>query len=113
MKTFEFPLESGGTILVESTQAAFQAADGVVTRGFSAQAAVARAEQTFEAALGTVRTVAESVVAQLCGLRLRPDTVTVEFGVVLGAKAGAILTAGAESHFQVTLSWDGSTPPRP
>ncbi|GAA0478769.1 CU044_2847 family protein [Streptomyces stramineus] len=107
MKTFELPLAGGGIVVVERTDSA-PAYDGVVTRGPSVQAAVERVEQTFEAALGTVRAVAENVVSQLAGLRVRPDTVTVEFGVALAAKAGAIITAGGSSHLQVTLVWQGS-----
>ncbi|MEU2791220.1 CU044_2847 family protein [Streptomyces sp. NPDC007100] len=77
----------------------------VVTRGMSVQAAAERAQQTFEASLDAIRTVAETVVAQLSGLRARPDSATVEFGVALTAKAGAVVTAGAATHLQVTLTW--------
>jgi Trypsin-co-occurring domain 1 len=101
----EFPLEAGGTVVVQVEQDASQLP---VTRGgLSVQDAVERADEKFEAALSTVRTVAQGVLAQLAGLTVRPDTVTVEFGVELTGKAGAILVASAASaHLKVSLTWN-------
>ncbi|WP_052866568.1 CU044_2847 family protein [Streptomyces niger] len=108
MNIVELPLENGGTVAVEWTGG--PPAD-MVTRGMSVQAAAERAEQTFEASLGTVRTVAETVLAQLDGLRARPETVTVEFGVALAARVGAVVTAGADAHLQVCLTWQAGSQP--
>ena len=121
MKSLELPLESGGSVTVELVDAPLaggaEAYTGgadpyggsFVTRGgMTAEAAAERVEQTFEASLGTVRNVAESVLAQLEGLRLRPESVTVEFGIALAAKAGAIVTAGATAHFQISLTWNAA-----
>ncbi|WP_367321451.1 CU044_2847 family protein [Streptomyces sp. HUAS ZL42] len=112
MNSLELPLESGGSVTVELVDSPYAAgADpyggSFVTRGgMTPEAAAERAEQTFESSLGTVRNVAESVLAQLDGLRLRPESVTVEFGIALAAKAGAIVTAGATAHFQISVTWN-------
>jgi hypothetical protein len=114
MQTVEFPLESGGSVLV---LVADQGPAGVVTRGIGTNA-VERAGHTFEAALGTVRTIAQSVLGQLTGMDRHPDEVIVEFGVELTANAGAILvTAGTGAHLRVALTWrspsgSGSEPQR-
>jgi hypothetical protein len=109
MNALELPLRSGGSVAVECVDAPSvnpNAYDSFVTRGgLTAEAAAERVERTFEGSLDTVRNVAESVIAQLDGLRLRPETVTVEFGVALAAKAGAIVTAGAAAHLQISLTW--------
>ena len=98
----EFPLEDGGVVLVE-------AADyhgSVVTRGGGTAEAVARAERSFEAALGTIRTVAEAVLGQLQPLTRHPDEVAVTFGLELTAKSGALLVAaGATAQLHVQLTW--------
>jgi hypothetical protein len=46
----------------------------------------------------------EVVLARLKELAV--DEVRVEFGVILGAEAGAVIAKGsAEAHFAVTLAW--------
>ena len=77
-----------------------------VTRGLSVNETIERADETFEAALTTVRNVAQGVVAQLTDLAVRPSEVTVSFGVELSGKAGAILVSTAASaQLTVSLVW--------
>ncbi|NEB74195.1 hypothetical protein G3I40_02905 [Streptomyces sp. SID14478] len=65
-----------------------------------------RATQTFESALDSVRTAAESALRVLRDGTLAPDGVEIEFGVKLSAEAGAVITKGAaEGHLVVRLSW--------
>jgi hypothetical protein len=62
--------------------------------------------QSLEAALQKIKPAASAVVATLRDLADSPDEITVEFGVKLSAKAGAILaSADAEANYKVTLSW--------
>lgn len=62
--------------------------------------------QSLESALQKIKPAASAVVAALRGLADSPDEITVEFGVKLSAKAGAILaSADAEANYKVTLSW--------
>ena len=72
----EFPLEDGGTILVEVD---VPEEPGMVpaTRGEVIQ----RAQQTFEAALEKIRPAAQAIIGQLRALHDPPDEVEVEFGL--------------------------------
>jgi hypothetical protein len=109
MDSLQLPLTAGGFVTVQRVDEPYPPTavgyPGVVTRGLGPEAAAERIERTFEASLDTIRTVAEGVVTQLDGLRLRPDTVTVDFGVALAAKAGTIITAGGSAHLQISLTW--------
>jgi hypothetical protein len=102
MAAVEFPLEEGGVILVEVAESSA----AVVTRGGGPAQAVERAERSFDVALGTIRTVAQTVLSQLQPLTRHPDEVTVTFGLELTAKSGALLAAaGATAQLHVELSW--------
>jgi len=105
-----YPLESGGSILVE-----VQDESGPVTRGWSddrAQRITEQANQTFEAALSNVRSAADALLGTLSGLRSTPDEVTVEFSVQLTAEAGVcIATLGSTANFKVGLTWKPSREP--
>ena len=103
MTIAEFPLQSGGVVLVRVEG---DDLDGQVLRGGHATGVLDRAQTTFEAALGTVRVVAQGVLGQLTGLPRVPDEVHVEFGLELSAKAGAILAAaGTTAQLTVGLTW--------
>lgn len=111
MYVVEYPLESGGSVLVEVVGRS----PDVVTRGGRGQQVLERAEQTFDAALGTARRVSETLVGQLRELTSRPDEVQVEFGLQLSATAGAILAAaGTNAQLKVQMTWRqaGSPPPQ-
>ena len=98
----EYPLESGGSILVEVDLAD----DQRIVRAARSDELAAKASQTFEHALDRVRPVADAVLTRLKGLASRPDEVEVSFGLKLSTEAGAILaSAGAEANLQVKLKW--------
>ena len=45
---------------------------------------------------------------------MSPDEIAVEFGIALGAKAGAVIAKGtADVHFTVSLTWKRAAGPRP
>ena len=97
-----FSTNSGSQVVVEVDEAP---PAGVERAGRAGEVAE-RAQETLEAALGTVKEAAEALVKTLDRLARKPDEATVEFGVKLGAKAGAfIVCADAEAHFTVTLKW--------
>ena len=103
MRTVEFPVEAGGTVLVQVPD---EVPAGPVMRGRTVEATIDRADQTFEMALSTVRTVAQGVVTQLKDLAVQPKEVTVEFGVELMGKTGAVLVAAsASAQLKVSLTW--------
>jgi hypothetical protein len=102
----EYPLDGGGSILVA---VASIPEDGVVTRGWGNDRPIRVAEQanqTFQAAVATLRPAADAVLASLSGLTSTPDEITVEFGVQLTAEAGICIAAlGSAANFKITLTW--------
>ena len=97
----EYPLTSGGSIVVEVS---VDETEGVVRATRPGEIA-ARASQTFEEALDLVKPAIQSVISKLQDFK-GPSEISVEFGVKLGAKVGAVLaSADAESNFKVTLGW--------
>lgn len=94
------PLDSGGVIVVEMDHA--QA--GVVKAGRAGQI-VGTAAQSLEAALESVTPAVQSILAKL--RQSRPREVTVEFGLMLTAEAGAVIAKTASGcHLTVTLRWE-------
>jgi len=103
MQVVEFPVETGGTLLV---RVADQPAGGATVRGLRTQQVIEQADRTFEKALQTVREVARGVLGQLEGLAVMPAEVTVEFGIELTASTGAVLVAaGSTAQLKVGLTW--------
>jgi Trypsin-co-occurring domain 1 len=96
----EFPLEGGGAVVVEADEPS----SGSVRAARLGEIAE-RAEQTFEAALETIKPAANAIITKLCELTQRPDEVSVEFGVKLNVKAGVVISADAEANYKVTLKW--------
>jgi inner membrane protein involved in colicin E2 resistance len=103
MPLVEFPVETGGTLLVMVTD---QRSVGPTMRGGFGQQAIDQADRTFERALGTIGTVARGVLGQLQGLAVRPEEITVEFGIELTGKTNSVLVAaGASAQLKVGLTW--------
>lgn len=100
----EFPLEEGGTILVEVES---EEGAGMVPAARGGERSVTeRARQSFEEAWEKVRPAAAAIVGKLRTLHDPPDKVEVTFGLKMDAEAGAILaSAGMEANFKVTLTW--------
>src|SRR5262249_32743554 len=103
----KFPLKDGGFLAVETNSA--DVLPDRVMRGSSPGGTVATASDTFEAALGKVRSAAEGILHQLRSLAQPPDSVGVEFGVKMNAETGAIIAkASGEANFKISLSWKKS-----
>jgi hypothetical protein len=102
-RVVEFPLDQGGSILVEVDDGTPK--PGPV-RGAGPGEVVAKANQTFEAALDRIKPAASAIIERLRDLASPPDTVGVEFGIKMSAEAGAVLaSAGVEANYKVTLTW--------
>lgn len=103
MRTVEFPVAAGGTVLVQVPD---EQPTGPVMRGRAAESTIDRADQTFEMALSTVRTVAQGLIVQLKDLAVQPQQVNVEFGIELTGKTGAVLVAASAcAQLKVSLTW--------
>jgi len=100
-RLIEYPLEAGGSILVEVNEDAF----GVVPA--SPNDGVVKATQTFESALEKVRPVAQAILDKLkTGLSEAPNEIEVEFGLKMSAVAGVVVaSATVEANYSVTLKW--------
>jgi hypothetical protein len=97
----EYPLASGGSILIEVEQTDVEGTMRAARPGEIA----ARASQTFEDALDSIKPAIASVISKLKDLSM-PGQIGIEFGIKLGAKAGAIFTsADFEATFKINLIW--------
>ncbi len=102
-RLIEFPLEDGGSIVVESQVT--EPAGGMVRAGRPVEI-VTKAGQTFEAALEKIKPAAAAIITKLRSLSDPPDEVEVEFGVKMNTEAGVFIAAvGAEANYKVTLKW--------
>lgn len=95
-----FPLEDGGTVLVEvETEAGLERASrgGAILKDVTG---------SFEKALSQVRDAASAAMAQFLAMPRRPDEVELKFGVKLDAQAGAVIArTGLQGQFEVKLKW--------
>jgi hypothetical protein len=99
----EFPLDQGGSVLIEIDEPA-----GVTVRGLGKDRStlVEEADKTFEAATAAVTPAAHSLITRLRSIADPPDEVGVEFGVQLSAQTGAfIASVAAEANFKVSMTW--------
>ena len=68
---------------------------------------VARSQHAVNAAMGTIRLMANRTIATLETMEKKPSQVEVEFAIKLDAKAGAFLaSAGTEGSIKVKLVWN-------
>ncbi len=103
----EFPLDDGGSVLVEVTPTGRETR---VARGDVAT----RMSVTFETAIGRVRDAAVAALGQFQQMAKQPDQVEISFGVKLNTEAGAVLAkAGVEGQLAVKLTWRAARLPTP
>lgn len=107
IRYIEFPLEEGGTIVVEVEQP--KPEFGAIQVG-RPDAAAEKATRTFSQALEQIQPAISAAVDKLRGLQ--PDELSVEFGIKLNAQAGAFLaSAGTEANFKVSIKWQSQPQP--
>jgi hypothetical protein len=100
----EFPLDQGGTVLVEVDAPS----TGPVMRGLGKDRAalVVEADKTFEEATAFMTPAAQGLITHLRSMKDAPDEIGIEFGVQLSAQAGAfIASVAAEANFKVSVTW--------
>ena len=105
----EFPLEQGGSVLVEVDEPPA----GPTMRGLGKErpSVAEQADKTFEEATATVAPAAASLIAQLRSISNPPAEIGIEFGVQLSAQTGAfIASVAAGANFKVTMTWRGGAP---
>ncbi|WP_419999492.1 CU044_2847 family protein [Streptomyces boninensis] len=103
VRTVEVPLggQGDGVVRVQVREV-----DESLVRVSRGSRAVARAGQSFDQILDTVRPVAERFVGRMRDMAQAPDEVTLEFGVSLSAEADVVIASTATAaNFGVTLTW--------
>ena len=101
----EFPLEDGGSIVIEVDEP-----ESTGTVRAAREDTIAKAKQTFEEAFNGVLPVTKGLVEKLRSIGNNPDEIEVTFGVSLNTAVGAVIaSASAEANFSVTLHWSGKT----
>jgi hypothetical protein len=108
----EFPLEGGGTILIESPDQQEKVQSGFVKGAEVSKEAATRAAQTFDAAVENIRKSAELLVNKLRSISAPPDEMSVSFGLKASGDLGslAIGKVGSEANYAVTLKWKKEEP---
>lgn len=105
----EFPLEAGGSILIETPDQQEKVQSGFVKAGpgETGREAAVQAGQSFDASVESVRKAAELLVNKLRAISSPPDEMTVSFGLKASGDLGnlAIGKVGAEANYAVTLKW--------
>ena len=104
----QYPLEEGGSILVEVD---VLESEGRLIKAGSSGDLTLKATTSFENAVGSIKPLANAVVSKLQNLNYPPDEIGVEFGMSFKADGNAILTrVGADANFKVSLSWKREKP---
>ncbi|MHC4115894.1 MAG: CU044_2847 family protein [Planctomycetota bacterium] len=101
-RLIEFPTKGNSSILVEVDEP--EPEGGMVQAARTGE--IAKASQTFEAALDRIKPAAGAIIAKLRGLGESPDEIDLEFGLKLSVEAGAfIASTGTEANLKVRLNW--------
>jgi hypothetical protein len=106
VRLLEYPLEGGGSVLIQVEDR--HSGDGEVTRGWGERdrRVIEQAQESFQQAVGRVQPAVQALLAQFRSLADSPDTVSVEFGLELGAEVGAfVANASSKGNFKVSLTW--------
>lgn len=110
-KYVEFPLDGGGTILIETPDEPDKPKSGFVSTTRGAEGGVAqewadKAQKSFNQSIAGVRQSAEELVNQLN--TLSPDELEVNFSLKATGELGGnlvIAKLGGEVNYSVTLKW--------
>jgi hypothetical protein len=104
MATYLVPIDVGddtsATVLVEVEEVR------PVNVPISRDGIAEKARQTFIAAIDQVKPAINAVASQLSDLAVKPEGMSVEFGIKLTATADALIAKTAvEGNLKVTMSW--------
>lgn len=105
-KYVEFPLEGGGSIIIESGEEAVRSSTGFL-RGDGERPAPNAAAQSFDASIEGVRRSAELLVSKMRSLSSVPDEMTISFALKASGELGglAVSKGGGDANFSVVLKW--------
>jgi hypothetical protein len=102
-RLIEFPLEQGGSIIVEVDE---PESEGGMVRAARPGEIAAKASQTFEDVIEHVQPAVSAIIAKLRDLSDTPQEMEIEFALKMHTTAGAVIAAfGAEANFKVKIKW--------
>lgn len=68
-----------------------------------------KAEKTFTSTISTIKGIGNSFLQTIKSMEKVPDEVTIELGMVLSAKLGALISStAAEANFKISMTWKNS-----
>lgn len=107
----EFPLEEGGSILIEVNEEALGRA-GFVKAGEPQKDVAEVAKLSFDAAIENVRRASNVMVAKLRNLSTTPDEMQVNFSLKASVELGnlAVSKGGPDASYFVSLKWRREPP---
>lgn len=105
-KYVEFPLEDGGTILIESADDK-KSGTGFVRGAANEDSVTDKAAHSFDQAVDNIRKSANTLVSKLRGLSEPPDEMEINFSLKASGEVGNLFVArgGAEASYNVSLRW--------
>jgi hypothetical protein len=106
-KFVEFPLEGGGSIVIESADEPARSPSGFLHSGDAAVDAAHPAQGTFDASVEAVRRSAELLVTKLRGLSVPPDELEISFSLKASSATASLVVgkSGNDANFGVLLRW--------
>ena len=106
-KFVEFPLEGGGSIVIESADEPARTPSGFLRAGEPGSEAAHQAQGSFDASVEAIRRSADLLVSKLRGLSAPPDELEVSFNLKASAETAGLVVgkAGSDSNFGVVLRW--------
>ena len=106
-KYVEFPLEGGGSIVIETADEPIRTPSGFLRPGEAGAEAAFPARGSFDASVESVRQSAELLVSKLRSLSTPPDELEISFSLKASSETASLVVgkAGAEANFGVLLRW--------
>lgn len=101
-----FSLEDNQVIWIEVNEIGVPTEAVGESEASRASEIAAKATQTFQEAIETVKPAIDVLIKVLDKISDKPDEIGVEFGINVNGSVGAIIAAsGVEANFKVTLNW--------
>lgn len=106
-KFVEFPLESGGSIVIESADEPARSPSGFLRPGEGGPDAAQPAQGTFDASVESIRRSADLLVNSLRSLSAPPDELEISFSLKASTEAAGLVVGkgGSDANFGVLLRW--------
>ena len=111
-KYVEFPLEGGGSIVIEAADEPARTSAGFLRDGDS-HAGAEKSQLSFDASVEAVRRSADLLVTKLRELSTPPDELQVNFSLKASGELGGLTVGktGAEGNYSVMLKWQKNPKP--